>query len=105
MGVGFMGRENHSPLNPQSVAQNSLLRCFHRATTFLLLTLAGATAAPVDTFNVAWDSPSANHHGSMPLGNGDIALNAWMTADGDLHFYISKTDAWDGMVSNNVCRI
>ena len=54
-----------------------------------------AAAAPVDTFNVAWDSPSINHHGSMPLGNGDIALNAWMTPDGDLHFYISKTDAWD----------
>ncbi len=52
-------------------------------------------AAPVDAYNVVWSSPSANHHGSMPLGNGDIALNAWMTADGDLHFYISKTDAWD----------
>ena len=53
------------------------------------------SAAPVDAFNVVWDSPSANHHGSMPLGNGDIALNAWMTQDGDLQFYISKTDAWD----------
>lgn len=52
-------------------------------------------AAPLDSFNVVWDSPSANHHGSMPLGNGDIALNAWMTADGDLNFYISKTDAWE----------
>ncbi len=31
----------------------------------------------------------------MPLGNGDIALNAWMAPDGDLQFYISKTDAWD----------
>jgi len=31
----------------------------------------------------------------MPLGNGDITLNAWMTKDGDLHFYIGKTDAWD----------
>ena len=48
-----------------------------------------------DAFNVVWDSPSANHHGSMPLGNGDIALNAWVTKDGDLQFYISKTDAWD----------
>ncbi len=54
-----------------------------------------ATAAPVDAYNVVWDSPSADHHGSMPLGNGDLALNAWMTADGDLHFYIGKTDAWD----------
>ena len=57
--------------------------------------LSAARGAPVDAFNVAWDSPSANHHGSMPLGNGDIALNAWMTKDGDLHFYIGKTDAWD----------
>ena len=59
-----------------------------------LLSLAASPGGP-DAFNVVWDSPSANHHGSMPLGNGDIALNAWMTKDGDLQFYISKTDAWD----------
>ena len=59
-----------------------------------LLPIPASLAGP-DAFNVVWDSPSANHHGSMPLGNGDIALNAWMTKDGDLHFYISKTDAWD----------
>ena len=57
--------------------------------------LSAAPGAPVDAFNVAWDSPSANHHGSMPIGNGDITLNAWMTKDGDLQFYIGKTDAWD----------
>ena len=56
---------------------------------------SAARGAPVDAFNVVWDSPSANHHGSMPLGNGDITLNAWMTKDGDLQFYIGKTDAWD----------
>ncbi|HOW67842.1 MAG TPA: DUF5703 domain-containing protein [Verrucomicrobiota bacterium] len=62
-----------------------------------LLSLASFTgrSAPVDRYNIVWDSPSPNHHGSMPLGNGDIALNAWMTRDGDLHFYIGKTDAWD----------
>ncbi|MBI2924276.1 MAG: hypothetical protein HYY24_01075 [Verrucomicrobia bacterium] len=59
------------------------------------LAQAALAAEPPDAFNVVWDSPSANHHGSMPLGNGGIALNAWMTKDGDLHFYISKTDAWD----------
>lgn len=31
----------------------------------------------------------------MPLGNGDIGLNVWGEAGGDLLFYISKTDAWD----------
>jgi hypothetical protein len=63
----------------------------------LLLTAATKSfgAAPIDAFNLVWDSPSKDHHGSMPLGNGDIALNAWVTQDGDLHFYISKTDAWD----------
>ena len=52
-------------------------------------------AAGPDPYDVVWDSPSADHHGSMPLGNGDLALNAWMTPDGDLHFYLAKTDAWD----------
>ena len=31
----------------------------------------------------------------MPLGNGDIGLNAWAHADGSIHLLISKTDAWD----------
>ena len=30
----------------------------------------------------------------MPLGNGDIGLNVWVEKDGDLLFYIGKTDAW-----------
>jgi hypothetical protein len=31
----------------------------------------------------------------MPLGNGDIGLNLWVEPDGDVLFYLSKTDAWD----------
>ncbi len=60
------------------------------------IALAGkvAEASPVDAFDVVWESPSRDHHGSMPLGNGDISLNAWMTAEGDLQFYIGKSDAW-----------
>ena len=49
----------------------------------------------LDDYDVVWDSPSENARGSMPLGNGDISLNAWVEADGDLIFYIGKTDAWD----------
>jgi hypothetical protein len=30
----------------------------------------------------------------MPLGNGDIGLNVWVEENGDLLFYIGKTDAW-----------
>jgi hypothetical protein len=44
--------------------------------------------------NVTWTTPSQDSSGSMPLGNGDIGLNVWVEPNGDLVFYISKTDAW-----------
>lgn len=52
---------------------------------------ASGPAAGVDAYNVIWGSPSVDHHGSMPLGNGDIALNAWVTSEGDVRFCISST--------------
>ncbi|RJP30682.1 MAG: hypothetical protein C4527_09125 [Candidatus Omnitrophota bacterium] len=30
----------------------------------------------------------------MPLGNGDVGINLWVEENGDLFFYIGKTDAW-----------
>ena len=35
----------------------------------------------------------------MPLGNGDIGLNVWTEPNGDLVFYIGKTDAWSEVPS------
>jgi hypothetical protein len=48
-----------------------------------------------DKINVIWETPSSDSSGSMPLGNGDIGLNVWVEKDGDLLFYIGKTDSWD----------
>ncbi len=45
-------------------------------------------------YDVAWDTPGPDCTASMPLGNGDIGLNAWVEENGDLCFYIGKTDAW-----------
>jgi alpha-L-fucosidase 2 len=45
--------------------------------------------------SMLWSTPSRDSSGSMPLGNGDIGLNVWVEEDGDLLFYLSKTDAWD----------
>lgn len=45
-------------------------------------------------YNVIWDSPSENSLGSMPAGNGDLGINIWVEKNGDLIFYLSKTDAW-----------
>jgi hypothetical protein len=48
----------------------------------------------IDQYNPVWDTPSEFASGSMPLGNGDIGVNAWVDKRGDLLFYIGKTDAW-----------
>lgn len=45
-------------------------------------------------YNLVWDSPSEDCNGTMPLGNGEVALNAWVEPSGDLRFYIARTDSW-----------
>ena len=59
------------------------------------LIMAGVlNAASVSDYNIVWDSPSLDTDGTMPLGNGDISANAWFDLNGDINFYIGKTDAW-----------
>lgn len=45
-------------------------------------------------YNILWKTPGMNSQGSMPLGNGDIGINVWVEGNGDLVFYLSKTDSW-----------
>jgi alpha-L-fucosidase 2 len=63
----------------------------------------GEALANLDHYNVLWSSPSKDALGSMPLGNGDIGVNAWVEPSGDLVFYVSKTDAWDEI--GRLCKI
>jgi hypothetical protein len=65
-----------------------LLLCIYSLTAF-----AQTNSSP-NKYNVIWDSPSENSWGTMPVGNGDIGSNVWVTPDGVLHYYISKTDAF-----------
>ena len=37
---------------------------------------------------------------SLPLGNGDIGTNVWLSCDGELHLLVSKTDSW-----SELCRL
>jgi len=63
----------------------------------LSLVLSGASAQsgdPLDAYNVVWETPSKDHNGSMPIGNGDIGMNVWVDRTGDLWLLLSKTDAW-----------
>jgi hypothetical protein len=78
----------------------------YTSTVLLTLTIISAgfakpiTAPGIDTllngYNVQWDTPGPTPAQSMPIGNGDIGLNVWVEQNGDLAFYISKTDAWGG---------
>ena len=60
-------------------------------------------ATYLEKYNVVWDSPGRNSSGSMPIGNGDIGMNIWVEENGDLVFYISKTDAWDE--NGRLCKV
>ena len=31
---------------------------------------------------------------SLPIGNGDIGANVWLSKEGDVHVLVSKTDSW-----------
>jgi len=44
--------------------------------------------------DVTWNSPGTNENDSMPLGNGDIALNVWTEQNGDIVLLLAKSDAW-----------
>ena len=48
----------------------------------------------VNNYSVLWDSPSKDASGAMPIGNGEVGANVWMEDNGNLLFYISRTDAW-----------
>ena len=48
----------------------------------------------LDANNVTWTVPGPTSMQSMPLGNGDIALNVWVETNGAVDFYIGKADAW-----------
>jgi alpha-L-fucosidase 2 len=57
----------------------------------------GTTDAGLDNAaknDVKWTSLGKNENDSMPLGNGDIGLNAWTEANGDILLLVGKDDAW-----------
>lgn len=51
-------------------------------------------ASMLKKYDVRWNEPGTSSYESMPIGNGDIGLNVWTEQNGDIVFYISKTDAW-----------
>lgn len=64
---------------------------------FLLSCAAASWAQPpadLATYSPAWTTPGADASDSMPIGNGEVGLNVWTEPDGDIVFYLARTDAW-----------
>src|SRR5450432_3313648 len=60
----------------------------------LPLALSAQESQIVVRNDVTWNSPGTNENDSMPLGNGDIALNVWTEQNGDIVLLLAKSDAW-----------
>ena len=72
---------------------SSLMPAFVAALT--LIAVAPVVHAAPAVADVAWDSPSDDARGSMPLGNGDIGVNVWVETNGDLVLLLGKSDSFD----------
>src|SRR5579862_3423484 len=56
--------------------------------------MAQSAPADLDKVDVVWTTPSEDAAGSMPIGNGEVVLNAWMeNGTGDILFYIGRSDS------------
>jgi len=73
---------------------------FHIASLGLCMLCLGAVAALasgnpfVSVNDVTWTTLGRNENDSMPIGNGDLAANAWTEENGDLVLLVAKADAW-----------
>ena len=70
---------------------------FGREVEAALAPAAGKGAEPTHwtaESDVVWRSPSRDASGSMPLGNGEVGINLWVEENGDLLFYISRSDSF-----------
>ena len=50
--------------------------------------------AKIDDYSFRYFGKMNDAMQSLPLGNGDIGINVWLSQDGNLHFLVSKTDSW-----------
>ncbi|MDO4570122.1 MAG: DUF5703 domain-containing protein [Planctomycetia bacterium] len=66
--------------------------------TFLFMSFESMPFARGDegcSYRVTWETPSGDWRGSVPLGNGEVGANVWVDEEGNLGFFISRTDALD----------
>src|ERR1043165_5264620 len=48
----------------------------------------------VAAHDVVWNTLGTNETDSMPIGNGDLAVNVWTEQNGDIVLLLAKADSW-----------
>lgn len=89
LNVNGRGMLRHTPIFMLMVLFWWTLPCQSQADT-------PPASAWMDAYNVIWLSPSKNSAGSMPIGNGNVGLNVWVSPRGRLNFYFGQTGSIDG---------
>ena len=56
--------------------------------------LPPSTNQKLSALDVTWSAPGGEM-ASMPIGNGELTSNVWVEENGDLAFYLGKSDAWN----------
>ncbi|MDD4870306.1 MAG: DUF5703 domain-containing protein [Kiritimatiellae bacterium] len=81
---------------------NRVMFFYFVLTSSAVAVIAGENSPPLelDKYDVVWNTPGTNASSSMPIGNGEIGLNVWVEENGDLRFYIGRTDSW-----SETCRL
>ncbi len=68
----------------------------------LILTLLAALQSPpdLDAYDLIWHTPGGDAAGSVPLGNGELGVNAWVEVGGDLLLLLARNDTF-----SEACRL
>lgn len=66
--------------------------CFSPRKTLCFAANDAETTSP---YRVVWETPSKDWNGTMPLGNGEVGINAYFDASAKLHILLARTDSWD----------
>ena len=79
--------------NPSTIAVLALMLGVRVANSAPAGTETASAGDYPNAHNEVWTSPSKDSAGSMPLGNGEAGINFWAQDNGELRFYISRTDS------------
>ena len=70
-----------------------------------VITVHAQLKHPIDVYNIKWTDFSNDSQESLPIGNGDIGLNVWTEKNGDIIFYIGKSDAWSEANNTQLVKV